>query len=98
MERPSDVVRFVVRSDDGENGAGSTGQAFRAGSRASPQRGPQRLRSDSAGAPRGCGAAETKSALRLEAEAAAVDPDDVAEAVHVREEMDAIAAAWNDAG
>ena len=39
-----------------------------------------------------------KSALRLEAEAAAADPDDVAEALRVREEMDAIAAAWNDAG
>ena len=39
-----------------------------------------------------------KSALRVEAEAAASDPDDVAEAVRVREEMDAIAAAWNDAG
>jgi hypothetical protein len=39
-----------------------------------------------------------KSALRMEAEAAASDPDDVAEAVRVREEMDAIAAAWNDAG
>ena len=39
-----------------------------------------------------------KSALRLEAEAAAADPDDVAEAQRVREEMDAIAAAWDDAG
>jgi hypothetical protein len=39
-----------------------------------------------------------KSALRLEAEAAAADPDDVAEALRVREEVDAIAAAWNDAG
>jgi hypothetical protein len=37
-----------------------------------------------------------KSALRLEAEAAAADPDDVAEALRVREELDAIAAAWND--
>jgi hypothetical protein len=39
-----------------------------------------------------------KGALRLEAEAAAADPEDVAEARRVREEMDAIAAAWNDAG
>jgi hypothetical protein len=39
-----------------------------------------------------------KSALRLEAEAAAADPEDIAEASRVREEMDAIAAAWNDAG
>jgi len=39
-----------------------------------------------------------KSALRLEAEAAAADPDDLAEALRVREEMDAIAAALNDAG
>lgn len=39
-----------------------------------------------------------KSALRLEAEAAAADPDDVAEALRVREEMDAIAATWNAAG
>ena len=39
-----------------------------------------------------------KSALRLEAEAAAADPDDLAEALRVRDEMDAIAAAWNDAG
>jgi hypothetical protein len=37
-----------------------------------------------------------RSALRLEAEAAAADPDDVAEALRVRKEMDAIAAAWND--
>ena len=37
-----------------------------------------------------------KSALRLEAEAAAADPDDLAEARRVRAEMDAIAAAWND--
>jgi hypothetical protein len=37
-----------------------------------------------------------KSALRLEAEAAAADPDDRAEALRVRAEMDAIAAAWND--
>ncbi len=39
-----------------------------------------------------------KSTLRLEAEAAAADPDDVAEALRVREEMDAIAAAWSGAG
>jgi hypothetical protein len=39
-----------------------------------------------------------KSALRLEAEAAAADPADRAEALRVREEMDAIAAALNDAG
>ena len=38
-----------------------------------------------------------RSALRLEAEAAAADPDDVAEARRVRAEMDAIAAAWDDA-
>ena len=37
-----------------------------------------------------------RSALRVEAEAAAADPDDVAEARRVRAEMDAIAAAWND--
>jgi hypothetical protein len=35
-----------------------------------------------------------KSAVRREAEAAAADPQDVAEALRVREEMDAIAAAW----
>jgi hypothetical protein len=39
-----------------------------------------------------------RSAVRLEAEAAAVDRDDLAEALRVRTEMDAIAAAWNDAG
>lgn len=39
-----------------------------------------------------------KSALRLEAEAAAADPDDLAEARRVRDELDAIAAAWDDAG
>jgi len=39
-----------------------------------------------------------KSALRLEAEAAAADPDDLAEALRVRAEMDAIAAVWEDAG
>jgi hypothetical protein len=36
-----------------------------------------------------------KSALRLEAEAAAADPEDVAEAGRVRRELDAIAAAWS---
>lgn len=35
-----------------------------------------------------------KSALRLEAAAAAADPDDLAEARRVRAELDAIAAAW----
>jgi hypothetical protein len=35
-----------------------------------------------------------KSALRLEAAAAAADPDDLAEARRIRAEMDAIAAAW----
>ena len=39
-----------------------------------------------------------KSALRLEAEAAAADPDDLAEALRVRAEMDAIAAVWEGAG
>lgn len=39
-----------------------------------------------------------RSALRLEAEAAAADPKDVAEALRVREEMDAIAAAWSGTG
>jgi hypothetical protein len=39
-----------------------------------------------------------RSAVRLEAEAAAADPDDLAEAQRVRAEMDAIAAAWDDAG
>jgi hypothetical protein len=34
--------------------------------------------------------------LRLEAEAAGADPDDLAEARRVRAEMDAIAAVWND--
>jgi len=46
-------------------------------------------------------AAETRrrrSALRLEAEAAAADPDDLAEALRVRREMDAIAAVWTDSG
>jgi hypothetical protein len=37
-----------------------------------------------------------KSALRAEAEAAALDPDDLAEVRRVRAEMDAIAAAWDD--
>jgi hypothetical protein len=37
-----------------------------------------------------------KSALRLEAAAAAADPDDLAEARHIRAEMDAIAAAWTE--
>ncbi len=36
----------------------------------------------------------SKSALRLEAETAAADPDDLAETRRVRAEMDAIAAAW----
>jgi antitoxin component of RelBE/YafQ-DinJ toxin-antitoxin module len=35
-----------------------------------------------------------KSALRVEAEAAAADPDDLAEALRVRRELDALAAAW----
>ena len=38
-----------------------------------------------------------KRALRLEAEAAAADPDDLAEALRVRTEMDTLAAAWTDA-
>jgi len=37
-----------------------------------------------------------KRALRLEAEAAASDPDDLAEARRVRAELDAIASSWND--
>ena len=37
-----------------------------------------------------------KSALRLEAEAAGHDLDDIAEALRVRREMDAIAAAWDE--
>jgi Arc/MetJ-type ribon-helix-helix transcriptional regulator len=37
-----------------------------------------------------------KSALRLEAEAAAADPDDLLDARRVRAEMDAIAAAWTE--
>jgi hypothetical protein len=36
----------------------------------------------------------SKSALRLEAEAAAADPDDLAEARSVRRDMDALAAPW----
>ena len=35
-----------------------------------------------------------RSALRLEAETAAGDPDDLADALRVRRELDAIAAAW----
>jgi Arc/MetJ-type ribon-helix-helix transcriptional regulator len=35
-----------------------------------------------------------RSALRLEAERAASDPEDLAEARRVREEMDALAAPW----
>jgi hypothetical protein len=35
-----------------------------------------------------------RSALRLEAQAAATDPEDLAEALRVRSEMDSIAAAW----
>jgi Arc/MetJ-type ribon-helix-helix transcriptional regulator len=35
-----------------------------------------------------------KSALRLEAETAASDPDDLAQAREVRAEMDALAAPW----
>ena len=38
-----------------------------------------------------------KSTLRLEAQAAGADPDDLAEAVRVRAEMDAIAAVWTEA-
>lgn len=37
-----------------------------------------------------------KSTLRLEAEATAADPEDLAEARRVRAEMDAIATAWNE--
>ncbi len=39
-----------------------------------------------------------RSALRLEAELAAADPEDVAEMRRVRAEMDAIAAAFTDIG
>ena len=38
-----------------------------------------------------------RSAVRLEAEAAAADPDDLAEALRVRADMDAVAAVWDDA-
>ena len=38
-----------------------------------------------------------KSALRVEAEQAASDPEDLAEARRVREEMDALAAPWPEA-
>ena len=38
-----------------------------------------------------------RSAVRLEAAAAAADPDDLAEALQVRAEMDAVAVAWDDA-
>ena len=38
-----------------------------------------------------------RSALRLEAHAAADDPEDLAEARRVRAEMDAIAALWTEA-
>ena len=37
-----------------------------------------------------------RSALRLEAEAAAADPEDVAEMRRIREEMDEIAVLWNE--
>ena len=37
-----------------------------------------------------------KSALRLEAEVTATDPDDLAETRRVRAEMDAIAVVWDD--
>jgi len=39
-----------------------------------------------------------RGALRLEAEAAAADPDDLAEARRIRTELDSIAAAWDDLG
>jgi Arc/MetJ-type ribon-helix-helix transcriptional regulator len=38
-----------------------------------------------------------RSALRLEAEAAATDPDDLADALRVRRDMDALAAPWPEA-
>ena len=38
-----------------------------------------------------------RSAVRLEAAAAAADPDDLAEALQVRAELDAVAVAWDDA-
>jgi len=37
-----------------------------------------------------------KSSLRREAEAAAADPDDLAEARRVRAELDTLAAVWTD--
>jgi len=37
-----------------------------------------------------------KSSVRLEAEAAAADPADLAEALRVRAEMDELAAPWTD--
>jgi hypothetical protein len=37
-----------------------------------------------------------RSSLRLEAEAAAADPDDLAEARRIREELDAIAVLWTE--
>jgi hypothetical protein len=37
-----------------------------------------------------------RSALRLEAQAAAADPADLAEALSVRREMDSIASAWSE--
>ena len=43
-------------------------------------------------------ASRRRALLRLRCSAASADPDDLAEARRVREEMDAIAAAWNDAG
>ena len=39
----------------------------------------------------------SRSALRLEAEEAAAEPDDLAEALRVRRDMDALAAPWPDA-
>jgi Arc/MetJ-type ribon-helix-helix transcriptional regulator len=38
----------------------------------------------------------SRSALRLEAEEAAADPDDLADALQVRRDMDALAAPWPD--
>ena len=37
-----------------------------------------------------------KSAVRVEAAEAAADPDDLADALRVRAEMDALAAAWTE--
>jgi hypothetical protein len=37
-----------------------------------------------------------RSAVRLEAQEAAADPEDLADALRVRREMDAIAAAWTE--